>query len=283
MTTRPTAVPSATPVDEPHDGSDDAHDQVDLGDRADRAQRLEALLEAVARADSADERARRVEAVVREAMPLADSLALRYAGRGVETDDLLQVARAALVAAVRRYRPGAGRGFAAYAVPSIRGELKRHFRDAGWVVRPPRGLQELRAELVAGEEALRHRTGREVTSRELAEALGRSVEDVGLARATASAFSPDSLDAPLPGGGSTGERLADGRDEAAEVVLRTSLHDEVERLSPRERVILRLRFVEERTQSEIGAAIGVSQMQVSRLLGQVLARLRDRLEPDTAA
>ncbi|QNN49347.1 sigma-70 family RNA polymerase sigma factor [Phycicoccus endophyticus] len=148
---------------------------------------------------------------------------------------------------------------------------------------PPRAVQELRAEVVAAEEELRHRTGHEATGAELAAALGRTVEEVRGARATASAFTPDSLDALLPGGSAVGDHLASTRDEAGEIVLRAALHAEMGRLSPRERVILRLRFVEERTQSEIGEVIGVSQMQVSRLLGQLLTRLRERLEPGAAA
>ncbi len=244
---------------------------------------LEPLLETLATTASTAERARIVEEVVHATLSLADSLAHRYTGRGIDTDDLVQVARTALVTAVLRYRPGAGRGFEAFAVPTIRGELKRHFRDAGWMVRPPRGLQELRAELVATEDVLRQHHGREATLEELAVALDREVGDVARARATASAFSPESLDAPSPAGGTAAERLAAPEDEAAGVVLRAAVQAEVQRLTPRERAILRLRFVEERTQSEIGEVIGVSQMQVSRLLAALLDRLRERLEHGTAA
>ena len=244
---------------------------------------LDTLLEALADACDPAERDRLIEEVVHATLPLADSLAHRYTGRGIDTDDLVQVARTALVTAVLRYRPGAGRGFEAFAVPTIRGELKRHFRDAGWMVRPPRGLQELRAELVATEDLLRQRHGREATLSELAAVLRREVADVARARATASAFSPESLDAPSPSGVSAAERLADPADEASGVVLRAAVRAEVERLTPRERAILRLRFVEERTQSEIGEVIGVSQMQVSRLLTSLLDRLRERLDHGTAA
>lgn len=259
-------------------------DAVPASTTTDADERLEGLLAMLARTSAPAERDDLVSRVVEQTLGLADSLALRYAGRGIETDDLLQVARTALVAAVHRYRPGAGRGFVAYAVPSVRGELKRHFRDAGWAVRPPRALQELRADLVATEEELRHRRGRESTLAEVAAALGRSPAEVAAARATGSAFTPDSLDAPLPGGGSTGDLLPGGAEDwADELLLRSTLHDEVRHLSARDQVILRLRFVEERTQREIGEHIGVSQMQVSRLLGQVLDRLRERLEPTAAA
>ncbi|GIL36401.1 sigma-70 family RNA polymerase sigma factor [Phycicoccus sp. DTK01] len=251
--------------------------------RREHDERLESLLVELHGSPAGPEHDRVLTAVVTETLPLADSLALRYAGRGIETDDLVQVARAALVAAVRRYRPGAGRGFVAYAVPSVRGELKRHFRDAGWAVRPPRALQELRSELVAAEEALRHRLGRESTAGEVAEAIGRSEVDVRDARATGSAFTPDSLDAPLPGGGRVGDLLTGSADWADDLALSATLREEVRRCTPREQVIIRMRFVEERTQREIGESIGVSQMQVSRLLTQLLDRLRLRLEALPAA
>lgn len=251
--------------------------------RREHDERLESLLAVLDRSGAGPEHDRALADVVAETLPLADSLALRYTGRGIETDDLVQVARAALVAAVRRYRPGAGRGFVAYAVPSVRGELKRHFRDAGWAVRPPRALQELRSELVAAEEALRHRLGRESSAGEVARAIGRSEVDVRAARATGSAFTPDSLDAPLPGGGRVGDLLTGTGDWADDLALSATLRAEVGRCTPREQTIIRMRFVEERTQREIGDTIGVSQMQVSRLLGQLLDRFRVSLEAQPAA
>lgn len=244
---------------------------------------LEPLLATFVRASLPEERARLLADLVAVTLPLADAQAMRYAGRGIDTEDLVQVARTALVAALLRYEPGAGRGFEAYAVPTVRGELKRHFRDAGWMVRPPRGLQELRAEVVTAEDALRQSLGRDAGLDELAAALGREPREVAEARATASAFTPTSLDAPSPGGGTPGERIPDPSDAVDRALLRAAVRAEMERLSPRERVILRLRFVEERTQSEIGEAIGVSQMQVSRLLAGLLDRLRERLDPLTAA
>lgn len=228
-------------------------------------------------------RAQVLDDVVRRTIPLADGLAHRYRGRGIDTDDLVQVARTALVAAVHRYRPGAGRGFAAFAVPTIRGELKRHFRDAGWAVRPPRGLQELRAEVVRAEEDLRTRLGREVSTAEVALSIRRDVREVAEARACASAFSPSSLDAPTPSGTPAGDLLSAPGDDADAVELRVAVRAEMSRLTPRERLILRLRFEDERTQSEIGEVVGVSQMQVSRVLSSVLRRLRDGLDPVSAA
>ncbi|NHA69143.1 sigma-70 family RNA polymerase sigma factor [Phycicoccus flavus] len=244
---------------------------------------LEDLLLALSHTDDDAERAHLVESVVHLTLPMADSLASRYSGRGIDTEDLVQVARTALVAAVHRYRPDAGHGFAAFAVPTIRGELKRHFRDAGWTVRPPRGLQELRAEVVRAEEDLRMRLGREVSLAEVAAAVDRDVSAVAEARACASAFTPGSLDAPTVAGGTAGDLLAAPGDDAAAVDLRMAVRAEVSRLTARERLILDLRFVEERTQSEIGEVVGVSQMQVSRVLASVLRRLRESLDPVTAA
>lgn len=243
----------------------------------------EDLLAAFADTACPTERARLLEAIVTATLPLADGLAARYAGRGIDSEDLTQVARTALVAAVHRYRPDAGRPFAAFAVPTIRGELKRHFRDAGWMVRPPRGIQELRAEVVRTEEDLRHRLGRDPATVEVAEAVGRSAAEVSDARGCASAFSPGSLDAPSATGGTAADLLAAPGDAAADVEMRAAVRAELARLTPRERLIVCLRFEDERTQSEIGKVVGVSQMQVSRVLAAVLRRLRDRLDPATAA
>ena len=243
----------------------------------------EDLLVLLAAAEDDEERRQLTDAVVGRTLALADQLAAGYARRGVERDDLVQVARAALVGAVRRYRPGAVRGFAAYAVPTIRGGLRRYFRDAGWVVRPPRGVQELRAEATAAGEQLRHRLGRDASAAEIADAVGHPVPEVRDALAAGSAFAPSSLDAPTVWGGSLGDLIADPLDLADSVETRSAVRAEIARLTPRERRILTLRFVEERSQREIGEAIGVSQMQVSRLLASVLARLRDGLGQVTAA
>lgn len=231
-----------------------------------------------------DDRQRLRSEVVASFLALADGLAHRYAGRGVDREDLEQVARMALVVAVERYRPDSGTraGFVAFAVPTITGELKRHFRDCGWVVRPPRRLQELRSEVSVAEEGLRHRHGREVTAGEVAELVGCSPGDVRSARSTGSGFRPTSLDAPVPMGGTEGDRLADGEDAFGRLELAIDLRKAVAALGARDRAVVRLRFVEERTQSQIGAALGVSQMQVSRILARILGDLRCTLAADAA-
>ncbi len=218
------------------------------------------------------------ERMVVIAVPLADGVAHRYRNRGIETDDLVQVARTALVKAVHRYRPGAGPGFAAFATPTISGELKRWFRDHGWAVRPPRRLQELRAALVGEEERLRHELGRHPLDAELALSLGVTRAEVGEARIGSAAYHSTSLDEPLPGGSNLADLVlvAEGPDSA--IATRDALRRSVALLTERQRLVLALRFTDELTQAEIGARIGVSQMQVSRILRGVLASLRADLE-----
>ena len=227
-------------------------------------------------------RAELVERIVVHTLPLADGLAMRYSGRGVETDDLLQVARTALVKAVDRYRPGAGPGFAAFAHPTISGELKRWFRDHGWAVRPPRRIQELRAGLVVEEERLRHALSRDPHDAELADVLGVSVEDVDEARGCSAGYHAVSLDAPTATGTSLADHLLVTSSHSTAIEVRDALRRSVARLTERQRLVLHLRYVDELTQGEIGERIGVSQMQVSRILHGILERLRADLLADDA-
>ena len=245
---------------------------------------VEDLALELVREDDPDRRADLVERMVLHALPLADAVALRYSGRGIETDDLIQVARTALVKAVHRYRPGTGPGFAAFASPTVSGEVKRWFRDHGWAVRPPRRVQELRAKLVTHEEQLRHELARNPCDAELADALGVTPADVGEARVCSAGYHAVSLDAPSPSGACLADHILVTGCPASAHAVRDALRRSVARLSERERVVLQLRFVEERTQSEIGDAIGVSQMQVSRILRTVLDKLRaDLLHEDGPA
>jgi RNA polymerase sigma-B factor len=221
-----------------------------------------------------EERADLRERMVLLALPLADSVALRYQGRGIETDDLLQVARTALVKAVHRYRCGAGPGFAAYASPTVSGEVKRWFRDQGWAVRPPRRVQELRAGLVVEEERLRHALRRDPLDAELARVLAVTAAEVAEARSCSAGYHATSLDVPTTTGTSLADHLLVVPSHAGAVELRDALRRSVASLDARQRLVLHLRFVEELTQREIGRRIGVSQMQVSRILSTVLERLR---------
>lgn len=252
--------------------------------RQEAHERAESLLaQAQGCADTERAETLRREAVVLT-LDLADSVAVRYRGRGIDADDLVQVGRMALVKAARGYRVGCGNSFAAYAVPTISGEIKRHFRDCGWAVRPPRRLQELRAQLAAEEDLLRHRLQREPSTGELARALGLEPGDVQEAQACSAAYRAVSLDAPVIGGRDPIDVAEREGDHVEALARRDALAQAIASLSERERRIIRLRFVEERTQSEIGLALGVSQMQVSRLLTAILARLRhDLSDPMLAA
>ena len=241
---------------------------------------VDALAAELADETDATRRAELVELIVMQMLPFADGLAMRYSGRGVENDDLLQVARIALVKAVNRYRPGAGPGFAAFAHPTITGELKRWFRDHGWAVRPPRRIQELRAGLVVEEERLRHALNRDPGNAELARVLGVTVAEVDEARGVSAGYHAVSLDAPTSAGTDLADFVLITSSHAGTIEIRDALRQSVARLTERQRLVLRLRYVDELTQGEIGEQIGVSQMQVSRILRGIVERLRCELLAD---
>lgn len=215
--------------------------------------------------------------IVESCLPVADGIAHRFRGRGVEDDDLEQVARTALVAAVTRFDASLGHPFVPYAVLSVEGELKRFFRDHTWAVRPPRRLQELRLEARATEENLRHELARDPTVAELAEVLRADPADVRTACRSSCGYHAVSLDAPSPSGTTLAERVAILDDPAERIVNHRALVGAMSDLTSRERQLLHLRFVDELPQREIGEVLGVSQMQVSRLLSAVLKRLRTEL------
>ncbi|QNE20416.1 SigB/SigF/SigG family RNA polymerase sigma factor [Kribbella qitaiheensis] len=252
--------------------------------RRDRATR--SLLDQRAGSTNEEERQSLLEQAIELNLGIAHSIASRFRGRGVEADDLDQVAYLGLLKAARSYRPDTETPFLAYAVPTIRGEVKRYFRDCSWTVRIPRRLQELQGSIAAARPQLVQDLQRDPTLAELAEAIGVQVGDVEAAIAADGCFSVLSLDRPMDGDStaSLADTIADEEDSAFErteavAVLEPVLND----LAPRERKILELRFVEGHTQADIGAEIGVSQMQVSRLLRGILDRLRDQIEPPTAA
>jgi RNA polymerase sigma-B factor len=224
------------------------------------------------------------EHAVAELMPLVYSLCRRYEGRSVEWDDLVQVASLGLVKAIERFDPDRGIAISSFAVPTILGELKRYFRDRTWTVRPPRDLQE-RA-LTVGKAVTRLTTahGRSPVPAVVAEHLGISEEDVIEALVANRGYGADSLDAPLGTGddqGATlGERLGNADDELARAEARVTIYSLLEVLEPRDREIVRLRFEDDLTQEEIAKRVGVSQMQVSRILRASLERLRQQAADD---
>lgn len=244
------------------------------GSRPAKALRTRAL---ATRAQRGDRQAR--EALIGEHLPLARALARRYR-RGTEPlDDLVQVASLGLIKAVDRFDPERGHSFSTFAQPTIVGELLRHFRDTGWGVHVARGTQELALRVRAAAERLEAETGASPTPRQLAEATGASLEAVVEALGALSNRTALSLAAPTGGhdDGGSEATIADtlGATDAGyeRAEARALLGSAVRCLPAREQRILRLRFVEDMTQSEIATAIGVSQMQISRLLRHSLERL----------
>jgi RNA polymerase sigma-B factor len=216
-------------------------------------------------------------------LPLVEYLARRFRNRGEWLDDLTQVATIGLIKSIDRFDLGRGVEFSTYATPTIVGEIKRHFRDKGWAVRVPRRLQELKLALTKAIGDLAQREGRAPTVAELAAHLQMSDEDVLEGLESANAYSTVSLDAP-DSGDDDAPAVAESLgmlDEALEgVEYRESLKPLLERLPPREKRILLLRFFGNMTQSQIAAELGISQMHVSRLLARTLAQLREGLTED---
>ena len=251
-------------------------------DRGPRAHTTAALLRRAQHADEV-ERARLLEEVVLLNLGPARRLAQRYAGRGIPVEDLTQVAYLALVSAAHRFDPDYGAEFMAFATTSIRGELRKHFRDHGWMVKPPRRVQELQARINAAREELGQTLGRSPRPAQLAEHLGEDVEAVIEALAADGCFTPSSLDRPFTDAAeSSTATLADmlpaEDDEWQAVEARLLLEPLVAGLDERDRRIVELRFHQQRTQQEIAEEIGVTQMHVSRLIKRLLAELRDQLE-----
>jgi RNA polymerase sigma-B factor len=219
--------------------------------------------------------------LVERFIPLARHLARRYPG-GNEREDLVQVALLALVKAVDRFDPDRGIAFASFATPTILGEIKRYFRDFGWSVRLPRALQDLavRVERVSGE--LTGRLGRAPTPGELAEALGVDVEQVLEALATETAHRPIALDRPARDGGDDPPPTLAAADEPgfASVEDAAAVDSLLDLLPERERLIVKLRFRGDLLQREIAELLGISQMQVSRLLARSIATLRELARDD---
>ncbi len=247
-----------------------------------------ALTETLLR-EAAEEYGGRREDLLREAVvqgaPMARSLALRYDGRGVDREELFQVAYVGLVKAARGYRPGPDTDFRSYAYPTIRGEIKRHFRDNAWAVRPPRRIQDLQASINAVEGELAAHLHRWPTDQELADRIGVPVGEIRDAQRAIGCFHPVSLDAPLwiDSAVSLGGTVPDEADTFELVNQLETLRPAVENLGDRDKLILRRRMVDHWSQAEIASEIGVSQMQVSRLLSRIMSVLRSELAPDRQA
>lgn len=221
-------------------------------------------------------------------LPLARKLAHRYYGAGEPIDDLVQVANLGLLKAVDRFDERRGVAFTTYAVPTITGELKRYFRDNSWAVHVPRGTRDRALRIHGAIKEMSEQTGQRPATDELADRLSLSKREVDDALGALTAFDAVSLDGPAfardePDTQSRSETIGsvDSRFELAE--NRIALDAELERLPSRDRRVLLMRFVEDRTQSDIADRIGVSQMQVSRILRRALERLHGRMERTATA
>lgn len=248
--------------------------------RAERSEQTAGLLQAAHECADEEHTAELLERAVVINRGVAEAVAARYRNRGVAQDDLHQVAYEGLTKAVMRFDPTLRNDLLTYAVPTIRGEIQRYFRDQGWTVRPPRRVQENQWQLNQATESLEHQLGREPRGEEVAAALDIPVEEYRETVAAFGCFQPASLDQPTSdeSASSIGDLLADEDHDADACEARVTLAPVVRRLPERDRRILYLRFFEDLTQEEIGEDLGVTQMQVSRLLSRILATLRDELQ-----
>jgi RNA polymerase sigma-B factor len=247
--------------------------------RAERAEQTAMLLQAAHATSDPEEAADLRARVVIINRGVAESVAMRYRGRGVPVEDLHQVAYEGLTKAVRRFDPELRNDLLTFAVPTIRGEIQRYFRDLGWTVRPPRRIQELQGRSNQAASRLTQELGREPTDAEIAAELGITLDEYRESEAALGCFTPTSLDQPTGAtSGTVGDLIAEPGETEEASEARVILAPIVRDLPERDRRILYLRFFEDRTQTEIGEDLGVTQMQVSRLLSRILGGMRARME-----
>ncbi|CAM3660519.1 sigma-70 family RNA polymerase sigma factor [Nocardioides zeicaulis] len=216
--------------------------------------------------------------LIRDNIPVARSMASRYRNRGIDLDDLEQVAMLGLTKAAHRFDPDAGHDFLSFAVPTVRGELRKHFRDCGWTIRPPRRIQDLQSRIGRAQSELEAVLHRPADPGELADHLDERRSDVVEALTADGCFTPTSLDGAAGDGTSTlGELLGSTDPGMVRAEARVMLAPLVAGLGERDRRIVRLRFVQELTQQEIAEDVGLTQAQVSRVLSRILAELRNGL------
>jgi RNA polymerase sigma-B factor len=246
--------------------------------RSERDATTQRLLIAANEASCPKERKRLRDEAAALNRDLALGVAYSFHGRGIDSDDIDQVALLGLWKAVLRYGPRDGATFASFAIPTISGEVKRYFRDHGWAVRPPRSLQERTMALAHASEALRHELQREPTTGELCRYLGASSDEVARASVARAAYQSRSLDVRDPSTDRTlGDTLADPTDHYDRAETALTLRRAIGELSDRDRLLLRLRYGHGLTQEEIGQRLGISQMHVSRLLQRISTALGDTL------
>jgi len=284
------------PIDMPTRGSGSPDDQAASPDRTpvdhapgrrphDDAPDTAALFERMAHLEDGPERDAIRDELVTAWLPMAHRIAGRFRDRGESIEDLRQVAALGLVKAIDRFDPGRG-AFESYAVPTITGEVKRHFRDRMWALRVPRRVQELRNKVrVARRELTQNPGSPEPSVAAIAAHVGLTEEEVSTGLEALDSFSTLSLDAELSAG-ADGYSLADtlgAADSSYDVVVdRESAKEGLRRLPERERAILYMRFFEDMTQSRIADRLGISQMHVSRLISRSCARVRDEVLAERA-
>ena len=260
-------------------------------ERRDRGERTERVLGQLDDARDGDQRKELVAELIRLNMPVARSIAVRYRRRGIAEEDLEQVAYLALVRVANTYDHSTGHDFLSYAVPSILGALRKQFRDSGWTVRPPRRIQEAQQAINQARSDMLQQLGREPRVAELAETLDLDEETVIEALSADGCYTPASLDRPVgtdsesDGGSRTlGSVLGSDDPDYTSCEARVMLRPLLARLEQRDRTVLRLRFVDGLTQREVGEEIGVTQMQVSRILSRIFNTLREEVGevPDMA-
>lgn len=217
------------------------------------------------------ERAQLRDEAITSYLWLADSIARRYRDRGEEADDLVQVARSGLVEAAQRYDARHG-SFPGFAVPTITGVIKRHFRDHGWLVRPPRSIQETRSRMSSEWPRLTQELGEEPTDAALAQRIGRPETEIRQARTASAGYASTSLDAVVNAGLSTADE--DGAIDLERAEVRLVLARAWQQITRAERQLLIMRYFEDRSQSDIAAEIGTSQMQVSRMLTRLFRKMQ---------
>lgn len=227
---------------------------------------------------------RQREQIIDVCLPLANHIARRFSNRGEPFDDLVQVARLGLLQALNRFDPDNGAEFLAFAIPTMMGEVRRHFRDRGWAMKVPRRLKEIGLELNKSRDELAQKLQRAPTAGEIAADLGIDREDVVQAQIAFNCYATMSTDAPAGVGDDDGSRtMASGfgdLDARFDKVLEIeSVRPAMEALPERERLVLKLRFFESMTQTQIAEHVGISQMHVSRLLARSLAAVRDTVVP----
>ena len=220
------------------------------------------------------------DAIVERCLPLADHIARRFRNRGEPYEDLVQVARIGLVQALNRFDPENGATFLSFAVPTMMGEVRRHFRDHGWSVKVPRRMKELQTQLNRARDDLSQELGRAPTASDIAGHLGLDYEEVVQAQVASGAYATLSSDARGPGGGGDGDGTSLSDDYGAldanldKVLDVESVRPLLAALPERDQLVLRLRFLDNLTQTQIARQLEISQMHVSRLLSRSLDKLR---------